>query len=218
MYKLFLKNKQYLSLVSLGMILLLSNCSGGGDSSSSGDNENNEENSTTTEYIWDLPEGFPTPNIPSNNPMSEEKVTLGRYLFYDNKLSGNYTYSCASCHHQEKAFSDGLSVAIGSTGELHPRNAQSLVNVAYNATLTWANPSLTELEQHMSVPMFGEFPIEMGITGVEAEVLARIQADPVYQDLFFAAFPETEAAITYENIIKAIASFIRTMISGNSPL
>lgn len=212
-------NRTYLLFFIALLVTLIIACSSGGNSTANtNENTDNTENteSTTTAYQWNLPEGFPIPNVPENNPMTQEKVTLGRYLFYDTKLSGNYTTSCASCHLQEKSFTDGLDLAIGSTGEIHPRSSQNLVNVAYNATFAWANPALVTIEQHMRVPMFGEFPVELGITGVEQEVLGRFQADAFYQDLFQQAYPDQEDPINFDNIIKAIASFIRTIISGNS--
>ena len=171
---------------------------------------------SSADDIWQLPKGFPTPLVPEDNPMTKEKVTLGRYLFYDPKLSGNGAQSCASCHQQDRAFTDGLSVSVGSTGELHPRNAQSLTNVAYNSSFTWGNPVLTELEQQIMVPMFGEFPVELGLMNKEAEVYARFAQDPLYQQLFKAAYPEDAEPVTTKNIVNALASFTRTLISGDS--
>ncbi len=110
--------------------------------------------SAPREYRWELPKGFPKPNVPKANPMSDAKVAVGRRLFYDVRLSGNGTQSCASCHRQELAFTDGQAQAVGSTGEVHPRGAQSLINVVYNSTLTWANPALVSLERQMEVPLF----------------------------------------------------------------
>ena len=81
---------------------------------------------------------FPPPHVPADNPMSAAKVELGRHLFYDTRLSGNGTQSCASCHQQALAFTDGRARSLGSTGQLHPRGSMSLVNVAYAAVLTWA--------------------------------------------------------------------------------
>ena len=118
---------------------------------------------STTEFRWDLPTGFPVPAVPADNPMSVAKVELGRHLFYDLRLSGNGQQSCATCHQQEKAFTDGLTTSAGSTGEDHPRNSMSLVNVAYASTLTWANPTMTRLEDQALVPMFGRHPIELGL-------------------------------------------------------
>jgi cytochrome c peroxidase len=168
-------------------------------------------------YTWELPSGFPLPRIPEDNPMSATKVELGRYLFYDPRLSGNGSMSCSSCHLQELAFSDGKATAHGSTDELLTRNSQALINVAYNATMTWANPVLTEVEQQVLIPLFGEFPVEMGISGHEETVLARFQEDAGYQELFAAAFPDQADPITYHNIVQALASFVRSLISGDSP-
>ena len=81
-------------------------------------------------WNWELPRGFPVPLVPADNPMTPEKVELGRRLFYDARLSGNGTQSCASCHRPELAFTDGLARAVGSTGEQHPRGSMSLINVA----------------------------------------------------------------------------------------
>ena len=116
-------------------------------------------------YPWKLPVGFPYPNVPADNPMTPEKVELGRYLFYDQRLSLNQTQSCASCHKQKLAFTDGRPRGVGSTGELHPRGAMSLANVAYSPALTWANPNIHQLEQQALLPMFGENPIELGMSG-----------------------------------------------------
>lgn len=171
----------------------------------------------TGQWRWELPAHFPVPKVPESNPMSEAKVDLGRHLFYDRRLSGNGTQSCASCHHQDKAFTDGLGTAIGSTGMAHPRGAQGLANVAYHATLTWANPSLVTLEKQMEVPLFGDDPVEMGVNDHNrAEVLARLHAEPVYAAKFAAAFPDAAQPVGWGQVIQAIASFQRTLLSGHS--
>lgn len=172
---------------------------------------------SATDYEWDLPTGFPVPYVPEDNPMTEAKVELGRYLFYDTRLSGNNIFSCSSCHHQEQVFTDGLTVPLGSTGESHVRNSQTLTNIAYNSTYTWGNPVLTEVEQQIVIPMFGEFPVEMGITGNEDIVLARFRADEFYQTLFTTAYPDSDNPISFHHVVEALSSFVRTLISGNSP-
>ena len=178
-----------------------------------------EEKSDTDapDYDWRLPPHFPPPRTPEENPMRVETVELGRYLFYDKRLSGNGTQSCESCHFQALAFSDGRALPVGSTGETLARNSPALVNVAYNATLTWANPVLTELERQVLVPMFGEFPVELGVTGREQEVLGRFQADADYQRMFAAAFPDDPAPINFHNITRALSAFVRALVSANSP-
>lgn len=164
-----------------------------------------------------VPLGFPAPPYPEDNVPTAARIELGRHLFYDLRLSGNQTQSCASCHEQARAFTDAKPTAIGSTGEAHPRNSQSLTNVAYNPTLTWANPVLTELEHQHLVPIFGENPVELGVTGREDEVLARFTEAPEYAALFAAAYPEDPASVTWPRIAAALASFNRSLISGDSP-
>jgi cytochrome c peroxidase len=168
-------------------------------------------------YVWQLPEGFPAPRVPPDNPMTPEKVELGRRLFHEPRLSGDGTVSCASCHQPELAYTDGRSRAVGVRGNMHPRSAMSLTNVAYNATLGWDDPALTRLEDQALVPLFNMQPPEMGVAGREDEVLARFKKDPRYHRLFHRAFPDDEDPVTMRNVTYALASFERTLISGNSP-
>jgi cytochrome c peroxidase len=172
------------------------------------------ENKKPKAYQWPILIGFPKPQVPEYNPMSDEKVALGRALFFDKNLSANQQQSCESCHKQKFAFSEELKVSIGSTGQLHRRNAPALVNIAYNKTLTWAHDGIASLERQILLPMFGENPVELGITGHQDEVLARFSTDE-YQQLFSQAFPKQ--AISYELIVNALASYVRSLISLNSP-
>ena len=97
---------------------------------------------TTTVWEWNLPEHFPIPSVPEDNPMSQVKVDLGRFLFYDTRLSVNDQMSCASCHEQSLAFTDGKTKSEGTTGEMAPRNSMSLANITYSSRLTLGKPSL----------------------------------------------------------------------------
>jgi cytochrome c peroxidase len=168
-------------------------------------------------WEWRLPPGFPTPRVPADNPMSAAKVELGRRLFYDVRLSGNRTQSCATCHQQKRAFTDGRPHAIGSTGEPHRRSAMSLANVGYMVSLTWANPRLRRLEDQALVPMLGTHPVELGMGGREDELMARLADEPLYPPLFAAAFPGEARPIRLDNLTRAIAAFERTLISGDAP-
>jgi cytochrome c peroxidase len=168
-------------------------------------------------FAWDLPPGFPAPRVPEDDPMTEEKVALGRYLFYDQRLSGNQTQSCGSCHLQSLAFTDGKQVSVGSTGAVLPRSSMSLANIGYQPVLTWARPDLTSLTQQMLIPLLAHDPVELGIAGMEEEVLDRLRADAIYQSLFPEAFPSQTDPFTIANVTRAIASFERTLISGSSP-
>ncbi len=160
-------------------------------------------------YTWDLPAGFPKPRVPLDNPMTAAKVELGRYLFYDTRMSSNGKQSCATCHVQSLAFTDGKPRGEGSTGEHHPRGSMSLVNVAYAPVFTWIDQGLHSLEEQARVPMFGEHPVELGVDG--EKFLAIVRADTRYQKLFGADH------ITLENIIKALACFERSIVSARSP-
>lgn len=171
--------------------------------------------SNNISYSWNLPPGFPAPNVPSDNPMSVEKVKLGRFLFYDKKLSENMTQSCSSCHIQALAFSDGRELGIGSTGQTHPRSAQQLSNVAYHPVLTWSDPTQLSLEIQSKAPLFGTSPIELGLSS--DTYLNRIKGDSIYRELFSNAFGVGLDKINEQNIRFALASFQRTLISGNSP-
>lgn len=170
----------------------------------------------TTEEDLVLPPGFPEPIIPEDSPYTVERVELGRHLFYDKALSGNGEQACASCHLQKFAFSDGLKTPKGSTDEPLIRNSQHLTNIAYNGTLTWANPILKDLETQLLIPIFGEHPVELGVTGNEDLVMARFKESERYQKLYANAFPD-EDAYTWPNTVKALATFVRSLISGNSP-
>jgi cytochrome c peroxidase len=166
-------------------------------------------------YGWKLPLGFPLPWVPAGNPMSAAKVALGRRLFYERRLSGNGAQSCASCHRPERAFTDGRARARGSTGMAHPRGSMSLANVAYNSSFTWIDAQRTTLEEQQLGPMLNEHPIELGLRGREAEVTARLAGDPGYAAAFGQAFPGEP--IRLDNVRQAIASFERTLLSGDSP-
>lgn len=177
---------------------------------------NGPDDAPSDSYTWQLPAGFPVPLVPRDNPMSEAKVELGRRLFYDTRLSGNRSFSCASCHQQALAFTDGKPRAVGSTGAVHPRGTMSLANVAYNRSFNWGDPEKRRLEEQMLVPMFGTEPVELGLAGLEDELVRRLAAEPLYRELFAAAFPEQFDPISVDNVVAAIASFERTLISGDS--
>jgi cytochrome c peroxidase len=174
------------------------------------------ESDKASDYQWNLPRGFPVPYVPADNPMSAAKVELGRYLFYDARMSVNGTESCATCHKQEMAFTDARAVGLGATGESHSRGAMSLVNVAWSASLTWSNPRMRSLEKQALVPMFGDHPVELGLREGD-RFLPALRADSKYRVLFEHAFPADRDPFTIANVTKAIACFERSIISARSP-
>lgn len=168
-------------------------------------------------YDWNLPAWVPDPTVPADNPMTESKAELGRYLFYDRRLSANQSMSCASCHQQALGFTDGKARSPGVNGELGVRSAMALANVAYLPVLTWANPAQRRLETQLLIPLFGDNPVELGLMGQEKTLFRRLQADPLYRRLFRKAFPAEQGRIDLGTVSKAIACFERTLLSFNSP-
>jgi cytochrome c peroxidase len=167
-------------------------------------------------YSWNLPKGFPKPHVPADNPMTVAKIELGRYLFYDTRMSVNRKASCATCHKQEFAFTDSRAVSIGATGQPHSRSAMSLVNVAYSGALTWSNPRMKELEDQVLVPMFGDHPVELGLREGDG-FPPMLRSDRKYQLLFARAFPGDAGPFTVKNVAKALAAFERSIVSARSP-
>ncbi len=165
-----------------------------------------------------IPDQLQLPAIPEFNMPTAEKIRLGRFLFYEKQLSYNQMASCSTCHIQELAFSDGKVTPEGSMGDRLVRNSPGLSNVAYYSTLTWSNDGFENLEDQLRVPITGDSPIELGVTdGVRTEVLARFDADPDYAQMFADAFPDSESGVTLNKVIFALASFVRTIVTANSP-
>lgn len=171
----------------------------------------------TNAWDWELPTDLPPPQVPADNPMSSAKVELGRWLFYEKRLSGNETMSCASCHIQSLAFTDGVARSVGSTGEIHPRSSMSLVNVAYASRLTWANPLLDRLEDQALTPLLGDRPVEMGLRDGERRFSELLRSESRYSELVTRAFPSDTDPHSLLNGIRAIAAFVRTINSFDTP-
>lgn len=162
-----------------------------------------------TPYTLEIPSHFPDMPIPSDNLMTVEGVELGRFLFYDKNLSSDGSVSCASCHFQSKAFSDPSQFSGGVNGTLGTRNSMALVNLGWNSSFFWDGRAQT-LEEQIFHPIVD--PVEMNNSWVNVE--NYLNQDPVYLSLFRSAFDVTE--IDSVHVSKAIAQFVRTMISGES--
>ena len=173
--------------------------------------------SPENDYEWHKPADYPRPVVPADNAMTAAKIELGRWLFYDTRLSGNKTMSCASCHIQALAFTDGKPRSIGSTGELHPRGSMSLVNSAYASRLTWANPLLDRLEDQALTPLLGDDPVEMGLGEQVEEFSALLRSESRYRKLTREAFPNDRDPHSLLNGVRAISAFVRTIVSFESP-
>jgi cytochrome c peroxidase len=148
--------------------------------------------------------------------MSDAKVALGCRLFFETRLSVTNTYSCASCHRPELAFTDGRALAVGAKGDTMHRGAMTLTNVAYNPAFTWASSSVVTLERQMEQPLFNEHPLEMGLKRDDPALLEWLGQQEPYAAAFKQSFPQEAGPITVPNVLKAIASYERTLISGRS--
>ena len=147
---------------------------------------------------------------PPENPYSHAKVELGKLLYFDNRLSADGSVSCATCHHPKFAFADGATVSTGIKGQKGGRSAPTVLNRAYNLAQFWDGRAAT-LEEQAKGPMMN--PIEMGHT--HDAIVTKLRAIPGYQPLFKAAFGTETFDI--DHVAKAIATFERTVLSGNSP-
>jgi cytochrome c peroxidase len=148
--------------------------------------------------------------IPTDNPLTPSKIELGRRLFFDKRLSADGTISCASCHDPALAFADGKRVAEGIAGRRGTRNSPTLLNAMFSSSLFWDGRAQS-LEAQAKLPLIN--PDEMGDQTYE-QVVRRLQTDAEYAAYFREAFG---GPITTDSIGKAIASFERTLVSGNSP-
>lgn len=171
--------------------------------------------STPTPTQIEIPKTFsqnlPAPLIPSNNPLTEEGVELGRRLFFDRILSGDGSQACATCHDPRLAFTDTNQFSVGIDGLQGDRNSMPIFNIAWNYSekFFWDGRSISAEDQAFG-PVVN--PIEMHNTWPNA--VSALQNHPRYPDLFLAAFGTT--AIDSVLVSKAIAQFERTLVSGNS--
>lgn len=131
--------------------------------------------------------------IPSHNPLTAEKVDLGRKLFHDPRLSADRTFSCATCHDPKLAFTDARPLSVGIEGKTGERRVPRIVNRAYGKSFFWDGRA-ADLEEQVLKPI--ENPLEMGLT--LAQVKQRVGLDPA-------------------DVSLALASYVRTILSGDSP-
>ena len=147
---------------------------------------------------------------PKDNPYSKAKVELGRLLYFDRRLSADGSLSCATCHHPKYAFSDNATTSTGIRGQKGGRNAPTVFNRAYSLAQFWDGRAAT-LEEQAKGPMAN--PIEMGNT--HDAIVSKLKNIEGYKAQFAKVFGSEE--ITIDNVAKAIATFERTVLSGNSP-
>ncbi len=166
-------------------------------------------------YSPPIPFGIPADvwrkMVPAGNPLTAEKVALGRALYFDRRLSADGTVSCATCHDPAAAFADQQTLAVGTGGRRGARNSPTILNAMFNRELFWDGRARS-LEEQAVEPLLS--PSEMGMLTREA-VVARVSAIPEYKREFRKVFGARD--LTVETIAKALAAFERTQLSGNAP-
>jgi cytochrome c peroxidase len=156
------------------------------------------------------PLGLPPVPIPADNPPTAETIALGRKLFYDTRLSKDNSLACASCHNPNFAFTDRLKLSKGMGGMIGIRNAPTLLNAAYSPLQFWDGRA-SSLEQQAAAPIAN--PVEMDQS--HKVTVSKISGDLSYRAEFAQAFGP--GPVTLGKIEESLASFERTLLSGNSP-
>jgi cytochrome c peroxidase len=185
--------------ILLGCLLLNLSCTGSG-----------EYIKTTPLSNFSAPFYFSLFELPSDNPLTNEGVELGRMLFYETKLSKDNSISCATCHQQSNAFTDGKIVAIGIRGQKLDRNTMSLVNMLWSTSHKFWDGRAANLEDQALQPIQNLKEMDLKIS----ELLLKLNSDPVYKTKFKLAFNTNK--IKKEHVAKALAQFQRTLISQDS--
>jgi cytochrome c peroxidase len=155
--------------------------------------------------------GLEDPNtyVPADNPLTKEKIELGRAIFFDKRMSKDNTIACASCHMAKKGFADGMPVSTGIKGLKGGRSAPVSFNRVYSKAQFWDGRAATLEDQ--SIGPFAN-PIEHGFASHD-EMVAKMKKMPGYRKLFQEVFG---GEITIQDVGRAVASFQRTVLSGNS--
>ncbi|MDC9728883.1 MAG: cytochrome c peroxidase [Methyloprofundus sp.] len=156
--------------------------------------------------------GLPALIIPANNLQTPDKISLGQQIFNDPQFSKNGKISCASCHLKDLAFTDGKKTAAGISGLTGTRNAPTIVNAAFFETL-FVDGRASSLEDQALQPMLNS--IEHGLKS-QHEILSIVLKNAHYKQQIQKIFKVSEAEISSQHIAKALASFERTLVSGNS--
>ena len=156
--------------------------------------------------------GLPALPIPADNPQTTDKIKLGDRLYHDKRLSADGKVSCSTCHAKEKGFTDNLQVSKGFQDQTGTRNAPTVINAAYMTSQFWDGRE-PDLEGQSKGPFIN--PVEGGLANHEV-LLEKVRADDDYNLAFTKVFGVSGKKIHIDHVAKAIASFERTIIGGNS--
>lgn len=157
--------------------------------------------------------GLPAVPIPADNPQTPAKIALGEKLFNDKRFSIDGTISCATCHSEQHAFTDNLQFSKGHNGLTGTRNAPTVINAAFYDSQFWDGRE-PDLENQSKQPFIN--PVEGGMADYDP-ILKIIREDAGYQLAFQSVFMISMDEVNMDHVAKAIASFERTLVAGNSP-
>jgi len=161
------------------------------------------------EFFLEVPAHIPQPDIPKDNPLTVEKIELGKTLFFDKILSQDYSVSCASCHIPQFAFADTARVSRGFSGGVGFRNSPSLINVVYQTTF-FRDGGVKSLERAVHPPVLADFEMNMHVDTLEH----RLRMNDAYIKLFKITF---DTLPTYKGVVMALASYQRTLVDFDTP-
>lgn len=191
-----------------GLIIGIAACSNEGQEKdvpeSSGLNEDQMYKEANTYFA-----AVPMQSVTDQYEMSDEKVKLGKMLYFDKRLSKNGTISCNSCHQLDNYGVDNEKTSLGDTKERGPRNSPTTINAAFHFSQFWDGRA-ADVEEQAGMPILN--PIEHGIPN-ESFLVNRLKGIKMYQELFKEAFPESSNPITYQNLTYAIGAFERTLLA-----
>ncbi len=173
------------------------------------DEKSDEEIVAPIVYQYDIPQGFPSMDIPKDNRPSKQRITLGKKLFFDSILSKTKDISCGSCHQQHLAFADEVAISKGVHERQGERNSPSLMNIGYHYAF-FADGGIPTLELQVIAPI--ENPVEMDLPIDSA--IARLKKNEDYVQLFKEAYDRQPDLFS---LIRAIACYERSLLSGNAP-
>lgn len=188
---------KYFLLILLGVSFIIGSC------------RRDKISRSVTPYKLEIPSHFPDMPIPADNPMTVEGVELGRRLFYDKQLSRDNSISCGSCHSPQNSFSDPNQFSEGVDGQIGKRNSMALVNLGWQTSFFWDGRSAT-LEEQILEPVKDPHEMDQSWT----KTVSKLSQSVEYNNDFFTVFGVEEFDSTH--VVKAIAQFLRTMISGSS--
>lgn len=198
-------------LFTLGAITLLSCARDTATTTATGNSPPTKTKATTSSGNPLL--GLPPLPVPADNPQTPAKIALGDKLFHDARFSADGKVSCATCHADDKAFTDNLRVSTGHHGLQGTRNAPTVLNAAFYTSQFWDGRE-PDLEGQSKQPFVN--PVEGGLPNHEP-ILDIVRNDPAYKNAFETVFGAGGKQLTLDHVAKAIASFERTVISGDSP-